>query len=414
MTIVRLLIQTVGLALTQIWANKVRAMLTTLGIIIAVGAIVSVAAVGEGFKKFVLDQFASFGANKVWIFPDRPDGAMREKYSWRQIRITDQQVQGLLENVPSLARVSPIMSLNARVQHGDEVREFVNVQGIWPDWHEIEQRFVTVGRPFNSSDEEDSRQVCLINDKGVQELMLPNDPTGQIVTIEGRRFTIVGVVETRSVSPMFGGDNDTQLEVLIPYSTGIMMRPEPRMYVVGQTKGPNLFEDVKQETTFYMRRVRNLGPDEPNTFGVQAIDQVIDQFNKIARGITLFLAGVVGVSLLVGGIGIMNIMLVSVSERTHEIGLRKAVGAKPVVILMQFLVEAVTLCLVGCAIGLAGGGALVLAFQAIPDSPVTQATIPPWAMILSVTFSAATGIIFGMGPAIKASRLDPIVALRHE
>ncbi len=414
MTILRLIIQTVGLAFTQIWANKVRAMLTTLGIIIAVGAIVSVAAVGEGFKRFVLDQFATFGANKVWIFPDRPDGANRERYSWRQIRITDAQVEGLLENVPSLARISPIMSLNARVQTGDEVRDFVNIQGIWPDWHEIEQRFVTVGRTFNTGDEEDARQVCLVNDKGVQELGLPNDPTGLTITIEGRRFKIVGVIETRSVSPMFGGNNDTQVEVFIPYATGIMMRPEPRMYVVGQTKGPNLFEDVKEEATFYMRRIRNLQPDEPNTFGVEAIDQVIAQFNKIAKGITFFLAGVVGVSLLVGGIGIMNIMLVSVSERTHEIGLRKAVGAKPLVILMQFLVEAITLCLVGCAIGLAAGGAMVLLFQAIPESPVTKSTIPSWAMFLSVGFSAATGIIFGMGPAIKASRLDPIVALRHE
>ncbi len=414
MTLIRLLIQTVGLAIAQIWANKFRAMLTTLGIIIAVCSIVSITAVGEGFKTFILDQFATFGANKVWIFPDRPDGAFREKYSWRQIRITDQQVDGLLESVPSLARISPIMEMNARVQVGDEVRDFVSVQGIWPDWHEIEQRFVTVGRTFNSTDEQDALQVCLINDKGVQELRLPNDPTGITMLLEGRRFKIVGVIETRSVKSLFGNERDTQVELFVPYATGKLMRPEPRMYVVGQTKAPDLFEDVKEETTAYMRRMRKLEPDEPNTFGVEAIDQVISTFKKIARGITLFLAGVVGVSLLVGGIGIMNIMLVSVSERTHEIGLRKAMGAQPKVILMQFLVEAVTLCLVGCAIGLAVGGGMVLLFQMIPDSPVTKAAIPTWAMILSVGFSAATGIIFGMGPAIKASRLDPIVALRHD
>jgi putative ABC transport system permease protein len=182
------------------------------------------------------------------------------------------------------------------------------------------------------------------------------------------------------------------------------------MYVVGQTRGPNLFEDVKAEVRAYLRRVRGLGPDEPNTFGVEAIDQVISQFNRISTVISLFLGGVVGISLLVGGIGIMNIMLVSVSERTHEIGLRKAVGARPGVILTQFLVEAVVLCMVGCGVGLVIGLAVVLAFRNV----VEQLSVPAWAPILAVSFSAATGIIFGMFPAIKAARLDPIAALRHE
>ena len=413
MILFRLLTQTAGLALAQVWANKVRSMLTTLGIIIAVGAITAVAAVGEGFKTYMLDQFATFGVNKVWIFPDWPD-EQSERYTWNDVRIKHTEVRGLLENVPSLRRVSPIMSLSARVQAGDRVRDVVSVQGIWPDWHEIEQRFVTVGRPFSSLDEQEALNVCLINDKGVEELRLPADPTGMSILVEGRRFVIVGVVETKSPSPMFGGRNETRTELFIPFSTGLLMRPDPGMYVVGQTRGPELFEDVKAEVRFYMRRVRALGPDEPNTFGVEAIDQVISQFKQVAAGITVFLAGIVGISLLVGGIGIMNIMLVSVSERTHEIGLRKAVGAQPSVILTQFLVEAVVLCLVGCAVGLGIGFALVTGFQFIPNSPVTKASVPAWAPMLAVIFSAATGIIFGMFPAIKAARLDPIVALRHD
>jgi putative ABC transport system permease protein len=144
------------------------------------------------------------------------------------------------------------------------------------------------------------------------------------------------------------------------------------------------------------------------------MQQYIDQFNALAAGITAAAGGIVGISLLVGGIGIMNIMLVSVSERTREIGLRKAIGARPGVILTQFLVEAVVLCLAGAGVGLAAGQGMVLAMRAIPDAPLEGATIPPWAIALAAGFSAATGIIFGMFPALKAARLNPIDALRHE
>jgi len=410
--IIRLLMQTVTLALAQIWANKVRAMLTTLGIIIGVAAVLTTIAATTGLQKFVLDQFATIGANKVWIFPRRPDN-MRERYSFRQIRLTKDQVDGLLFHCPSLARLTPIMELNTQVQAGDKVRDFVSIQGIRPDWHEIEQRFVTVGRTFNSTDEKERLQVCLINDKGVAEMGLKADPSGQAILIEGRRFIIVGVVETKKVSPMFGG-GESQTEIFIPFSTGEVIRPEPRMYVVAQSKSPDLFEEVKAEVRFYMRRKRGLTPEEPDTFGVEAIDQAISQFNTLAKGLTMGAAGVVGIALLVGGIGIMNIMLVSVSERTREIGLRKAVGARPAVILLQFLVEAVTLCSVGGGIGLLLGQAAVFGMRFAKDTPFESAYIPSWAIVLAVVFSGSIGVIFGMFPAIKAARLNPIDALRHE
>ena len=410
--LIRLLFQTVLIALAQIWANKVRALLTTLGIVIGVAAVISIVAATRGMERFVLDQFATLGANKVWIFPRMPD-QRRDRYTWRQIRINTRQADGLLAAAPSLARISPVMTLTATVQAGDRVKDLVTVTGIRPDWHEIESRSVTIGRPFTKTDEEEKLQVCLINDRGVAELNLNSDPTGTVILVAGRRFKIVGVVETKSVSPMFGG-GEAQTEIYIPFSVGEMMRPEPRMYIIAQSRGPELFEDAKAEVTTYMRRVRNLSPGEPDTFGVQAIDQAIAQFKSVAAGLQAFAGGIVAISLLVGGIGIMNIMLVSVSERTREIGLRKAVGAKPGVILMQFLVEAVTLCLLGGLIGLAIGQALVLGMRLIPNSPLEGAEIPTWAVILSVGFSGATGLVFGMFPAIKAARLDPIEALRHE
>jgi putative ABC transport system permease protein len=410
--ILRILLQTVFLAVGQIWANKVRAMLTTLGIIIGVAAVISVVAATDGLQKFVLKEFATVGANKVWVFPRMPPGA-RERYNFRQLRITTREANGMMDTCDSLSRLTPIMEMASSLQFGTISKPLVTVQAIRPAWHEIESRSVLQGREFSRIDEEQRRQVCLVNDKAIGEMGLDTNCIGQRVLVGGRAFTIVGVVETKAVSPMFGGD-ETRSEVYIPFRTGEMLRAEPRMYIVAQTKSPELFEDAKAEITAYMRRSRHLKPEEPDTFGVEAIEQIISQFNKLATGIKIFMAGIVTISLLVGGIGIMNIMLVSVSERTREIGLRKAVGAKPAVILLQFLVEAVTLCLIGGGVGLAIGEGLVLGLKMIPKSGLGEASVPLWAIVLSVGFSAGTGLLFGMFPAVKAARLDPIEALRHE
>jgi putative ABC transport system permease protein len=406
----RLSLQTVILALAQIWANKVRALLTTLGIIIAVWAVVVAVAVMVGLKSFVLDQFASMGVNKVWVFPNWPRQA-REKFSYRQIRITQEQVDGMLAAVPSLQRLTPIMQISPTVQYGDIVRKGVQVSGVRPQWHEIEQRFVTYGRTFTSIDEDERRQVCLINDKGVEELGLDADPSGQVILLDGRRFLIVGVVETKQPNPMMGDQDGQQTEIIIPFATGVMMRPEPRLFVIAQTWTPEQFDDAKAEVRGYMRRIRHLQPEDPDTFGVEAIEAARQTVGKVAVYMTAAVGGLAAISMLVGGIGIMNIMLVSVSERTREIGLRKAVGARPEVVLLQFLVEAVTLCLVGGAIGLAISEASVLSIRAMG---MKGAAIPFWAVAIGVGFSVLTGVVFGMFPAIKAARLDPIEALRHE
>lgn len=414
MSLVRLLIQTVALAIQQIWANKVRALLTTLGIVIGVMAVIVLAAAGQGFKTFVLDEFSTLGSNKVWIFPRMPP-EQRDRFSFRQIRMTIEQIDSLLPVCPALENITPVMQINATVQVGDRVQPFVNIQGVRPSWHQIEERSVIRGRALMQVDDDERRQVCLVNDKAIQELGLDADPSGTTILAGGRRFLIVGVVETKQVSPMLGG-NEAQTEIFIPFSTGVSIRPEPRMYAIARTKSPELFDDAKAEVRAQLRRMRNLRPEDPDTFAVQAIEAAIEQIKKIAAGITIFIAGVVSISLLVGGIGIMNIMLVSVSERTREIGLRKAIGARPAVVLLQFLVEAITLCLIGCGLGLAIGLFIVLVMRNVggEDFPLRKAAAPMWSILLSLGFSAGTGVIFGMFPAIKASRLDPIVALRHE
>jgi putative ABC transport system permease protein len=224
---------------------------------------------------------------------------------------------------------------------------------------------------------------------------------------------IAGSVETTQAR--FFGMNTSSAEIFIPFSVAEKLQERNFfMRIEGLFTSPETALEGEDEVRFVMRRMRGIGPGEPETFRVAAIDKFIAQFKTLATGITAIAGGIVGISLLVGGIGIMNIMLVSVSERTREIGLRKAVGATPMAILLQFLLEAVTLCLVGGFIGIAFGRLAAYGLTQIPGAQLEQADIPLWAVAVSFLFSAATGVIFGMFPAIKASRLDPIEALRHE
>ena len=405
--------QALALALSQIWANKLRSFLTALGIIIGVASVSAVIAALSGLKGMVLSEVESFGANKLFIFPDRPDNEPRNKYTWEQIRLKPRELQAIREHCPSIRVISPVTDLRVSVEYAQSQLESAEVMGIWPDWHEIERRSVILGRPFTQIDENAARQVCMINDQAIQELKLPRDPVGTHILIDGRRFLIIGVVETiqRAIFGMEANDS----ELFLPFSTAVKLQPSWFFFHIrGLIRRPELAEEAKSEVTFVLRRMRDLRADDANTFRVQAIDEYIDRFKTIAAGITAIAGGIVGISLLVGGIGIMNTMLVSVSERTREIGLRKAVGATPAAILMQFLVEAVTLCMFGGFLGVAIAELFAFGLTKIPDAHLERADVPWWAVVLAFAFSGLVGVMFGMFPAIKAARLDPIDALRHE
>jgi putative ABC transport system permease protein len=405
--------QAIALALSQIWANKMRSFLTTLGIIIGVASVTAVVAALTGLKTKVLTEMESFGANKMFIFPDRPDDAPRNLYPWREVRLKPHELDELSEHCPSVRYFTPVTTLGARVDCGDRTLPGVNVTGIWPAWHMVESRNVLVGRPFSPIDEAESRQVCLVNESAVRELRLNADPSGQHVLVNGRRFLVVGVVETLQAS-MFGR-NTTETEVFVPFSTAVKMQdPDFFFYIIAQILSPEVAEEAKAEARFVLRRARSLRAGAPDTFAIQAIDQFIERFKVVATGITAIAGGIVAISLLVGGIGIMNIMLVSVSERTREIGLRKAVGATPAAVLTQFLLEAVTLSFLGGLAGLAAGQVFAFSLAHLPGVELKEAGVPLWAVVMSFAFSAGVGVIFGMFPAIKAARLDPIDALRHE
>jgi putative ABC transport system permease protein len=412
MILVRIVIQTFGLALGQLWANKVRSLLTTLGVIIGVASVVAVIAALQGLRQTVLTEFEKLGAKRVYVDGTLPQSQWHSG-RWREVQLKIEEIEAIREHCPSLTSITPEWWGSYSVEYGDRKVDAVPTVGIWSTWHDIVGRQVVQGREFIPVDDTSRQFVCMVNDKAIAELDLPREPVNEFIRIAGRRFKVIGVVETVELA-LFGG-GDTASEIFVPFGTAQVLNPEGWINDAwGSLASPDKVEEARQEIAFVLRKMRELKAGDEPTFQIEVLQQFIDQFNAMAAGITAGAGGIVGISLLVGGIGIMNIMLVSVSERTREIGLRKAIGARPQVILVQFLVESVTLCLAGGAIGLAVGQGLIGAIRLIPDSPLKDASIPLWAVLLSVGFSAGTGVIFGMFPAIKAARLDPIEALRHD
>ena len=408
----RLFVQTVLLALGQVWANKTRAMLTALGIIIGVGSVIAVVGGLIGMQKFVLGEFETIGARKMWVWGDVPE-SRASVLSWEDVKMTSEEAELLEERSENIELVSPIASTSEDVAFGDRLERGVRVRGVDPAWFTIDDQNVIYGRPLTRIDNEEKRQVCLINAVAIEELNLDRDPTGDYLRVGNRRFLVVGVLEEKEASFMTGG-GEARSELVIAFNTSKMMNPYTWTHFVCQITEPEVADEAQAEARFILRNHRGLVGEDEDTFGIQVLQNAISQFNAVAGVIGVIALVIVSISLLVGGIGIMNIMLVSVSERTREIGLRKAVGAQPSVVLLQFLVEAVVLCLVGGLIGVGIGYGLVQAGRFLPNFPLDQAQVPEWAVFLALGFSATVGVIFGMFPALKAARLNPIDALRHE
>ncbi|HOE29576.1 MAG TPA: ABC transporter permease [Planctomycetota bacterium] len=407
-----LVAQSAWLALGQIWANKSRSFLTMLGVIIGVASVVAVIAALTGLKAKIVSKFETVvGSNNIFMFPERPDRGRFHRGAWHVIRFRPEQFEGLLQHCPSVSRFTRICESRTTVRCREYVIEDVGVRGIESSWHAIQGRKVLVGRPFSPVDEEQALQVCLVTEDVRDKLHLDRDPTGARIVVGRRSFRVIGVIEK---APQFGGrEGRSEREVIIPFATGWKFK-WPWMWAIASSKSAATAEEATAEVRFFLRRMRHLKPGDPDTFHLEVMERHLKEIQNVALIMTAVAGGIVGISLLVGGIGIMNIMLVSVSERTREIGLRKAVGARPGTILLQFLVEAVVLCLCGGCLGLLGAEALTKGITSIPNAELEMAYIPLWAIGMAFGFSAFVGICFGMFPAIKAARLDPIEALRHE
>ena len=432
-----LLYQSIVLALSQIWANKIRGVLTTLGILIGVAAISAVIALIAGMRDRVLAEFEEFGTNKLEIEPRWIHGRYNFEGRWNVVfKTTD--FDDLLDKCPSVASYARDVRMGeadavAVGSPGDPVN--TSMRGIDGDWHMIERRGVTAGRPISAMDNLQTRRVMLIDQTLRDLLKLNKDPTGSVIETQfWGRFLVIGLLQD---SPLMMSRDSQTGEAIIPFNyTSYKLRNYPLWFGASAVaKSRDLVEDAKAEIEFYLRQKRHLKPGQVDNFAVQTATVAIESINKLASMLTTVAGGIVAISLLVGGVGIMNIMLVSVSERTREIGLRKAVGARPGAIMMQFLVEAVMLCLLGGALGLVVGQGLTSFVASYlpsstadlqmwdPSEPDTIKTpkagglriiLPRSAIELAFTFSVGVGLVFGIVPAIKAASLDPIEALRHE
>ena len=418
----RLVIQSTLLALSQIWANKIRSLLTTIGIVIAVASVSAVISALSGMQNFILNQFASFGANKIYVNPYWPPEYENKRRNWLDFRFTPTTFEGFLDHCPSIESFTLVSQSQVPIRFDSTSVDAVPLSAISSSWFKIESRDIDLGRPFSIIDDQQASQVCVIEPGLIDSLNLDRDPVGDPLHIQGRVYYIIGVVEPNTLSADFGGEGETN-RVYVPHSTWYKHYGRNSwVSVIAAAKSTELAFDAQAEASFFLRRQRNIKPGEPDTFRTDVVAQFLDDFKQTSTVLIAVAAGVVGISLIVGGVGIMNIMLVSVSERTREIGLRKAVGARPGIVMLQFLVEAVVLCCFGGAVGLLGGQGLTMLLRLAPSgsedpnavNPLANASMPLWAIMLAFGFSAGVGLVFGFVPAVKASRLDPIDALRHE
>jgi putative ABC transport system permease protein len=413
LNLIRLLLlrtwQTACIALRALRRNKLRSSLTALGIIIGVASVVAMVAVGNGAQARITSQVSALGQNLLSIFAGsrRSGGVQSGLGSASALTLAD--AEAIQREVTDVVAISPEDSATAQaIANGRNWS--TTVAGESPDYLKIRDWKLAAGSIFTEHEVRGAAKVAVIGSKTANELFGPLNPVGQTVRVKNMPFVIIGLLESKGAG--MGGQNQDD-RIIIPFTTA-MKRITGDKYLRSvnvQISGSDRMEIAQQQITSLLRQRHRLGAGRDDDFNIFNQKEIADTVNSISTVITLLLGSIAGISLFVGGIGIMNIMLVSVTERTREIGIRIAVGAQPGDIRLQFLIEAVTLSLLGGLIGvLAGVGAsqlvgLVANFKAI---------VSPGSIVLAFGVSSIIGIFFGFYPAHKAAALDPIVALRYE
>jgi putative ABC transport system permease protein len=403
------ILQTIPSALGALRANKGRSVLTTLGIIIGVAAVIAIVALGEGASASVSSQLQGLGTNLLTIMPGSSSsfGARAGAGSATSLKPAD--ATAVAEKIQGLSGSSPVASGSAQLIAGNQ-NWSTRVQAVLPQYLTINDWKIASGSEFTTQDNTNSANVAVIGSTVATNLFPTGaSPIGQLIRIRNVPFTVVGVLASKGSSG-FGDQDDT---VMIPFQTG-----QVRLFgatsinqIVVQVADASQITTVSDEISQLLRQRHQLGASASDDFTIRNNSDIISRVSSVGDTLTMLLGGVAAVSLVVGGIGIMNIMLVSVTERTREIGIRLAIGAQPKDVLVQFLVEAVVLSMLGGVIGILVGASVAVLMPYVAG----WTTVLPWnAIVLSFGVSAGIGMFFGIYPARKASQLDPIVALRYE
>jgi putative ABC transport system permease protein len=403
---------TIRISFRALRVNKMRSALTMLGIIIGVGAVIAMIAVGTGASRRIAEQISSMGSNLLMILPGATTSGGVRMGSGTQPTLTMSDAEAIKKDCPAVSNVAPVISGVAQVVYGHQ-NWSTGIMGTTADMLTIRDWPLASGRPFSPQDIKSATKVCLLGQSVMENLFGDMDPTGQVIRIKKIPFTVIGVLATKGQSPQGQDQDDT---IMVPVTTGqkkLFGTTFPGMVRIIMVKAKSV-EDLpaaEKQINELLRQRHRIGSKQENDFTVRNLTQFMQAAEQSTKVMALLLGAIASVSLLVGGIGIMNIMLVSVTERTREIGIRMAIGAKTWDIRLQFIIEALILSLIG---GFAGIIAGVSGSKIITIFAGWSTVVSPFSVFIAFGFSGLVGIFFGFYPAYKASLLDPIEALRYE
>jgi putative ABC transport system permease protein len=402
-------LMTLRIALRALARNKLRAFLTMLGIIIGVGAVIAMVAIGEGAKATIRAQIASLGTNVLIIVPGTSNqGGVRVGFGSVNT-LVDGDARAIVREVRAVAYVSPVLRRAEQLVAGN-LNWGTLTQGVAPEFQHIREWQIADGRFLHDGDMESAAKVVVLGETVVRNLFGNDDPIDAVIRIRNILFRVVGVLAPKGQTGQGTDQDDT---VMIPYTTmqKRLMRTTWLQSIVVKAVNAARVEEAQEQITALLRQRHRIGPERDDDFNVRDLSDIAEAATTTARVMTVLLGSVASISLLVGGIGIMNIMLVSVTERTREIGIRMAVGARSRDIMLQFLVEAVVMAATGGVIGILLG---IGSSEILKDWAQWPTLIDPTIVVIAFVFSGAVGVFFGFYPAKKAANLDPIDALRYE
>jgi putative ABC transport system permease protein len=403
---------TFKISIRALRVNKMRSALTMLGIIIGVGAVIAMVAVGAGASQKIAAQISSMGSNLLIILPGSTSAGGVRMGSGSQPTLSMGDADAIVKECPSVADVAPTLGGVAQIVTG-HMNWSTGVSGTTPGFLNVRDWDLQSGKPFTQQDVKSATKVALLGQTVSYNLFGDQNPVGQTIRIKNVPFTVIGVLATKGQSAQGQDQDDT---ILIPVTTaqkklfGTQFPGMVRIILVKARSAQDL-SSAEQQITELLKQRHHIGQKQDNDFTVRNLTQIMQAAEQSTKVMTLLLGAIASVSLLVGGIGIMNIMLVSVTERTREIGIRMAIGAKTWDIRLQFIIEALTLSLIGGVIGIIAGVSTSMILSSVSGWPTV---VSPLSIVMAFSFSGFIGIFFGFYPAYKASLLNPIDALRYE